>query len=159
MWNNLLLTSRQAIRNTRHVQPARSLWASTTSTPQRPFSVTSRIPKQSEDFDREALQPDRSEVTKSGTDSEIAQHESAYDPSNTAPESELEATEQESNQKGKGGTLNMSGANKDVNMWRGPQEGGPDRNAERGVSSTRETPNKRRTIHVKEDGTHVSYRD
>lgn len=158
MWNNFLSTSRQAIKTTRHIQPARPLWVSTTTTPQRPFSITSRTHKQSEDFDREALQPDRSEVTKSGTDSEIAQHDSAYDPSTTAPESELEATEQESKQKGKQGTLNMSGANQDVNKWRAPQEGGPDRNVERESPSTRGSPNKRRTIHVKEDGTHVSYR-
>lgn len=125
---------------------------------QRPFSAALSLQKESEDFDREALQPDRAEGTKSGTDSEIAQHDSAYDPSNTAPESELEATEQENQQKGKGGTLNVSGANQDVNKWRGPQEGGPDRNIERERPSGRGSPNKRRTIHVKEDGTHVAYR-
>lgn len=70
----------------------------------------------------------------------------------------MEATEKESQEKGESGTLNVSGANQEVNKWRAPQEGGPDRNADRKASSSRGTPNKRRTIHVKEDGTHVAYR-
>ncbi|KAJ5387899.1 hypothetical protein N7509_010440 [Penicillium cosmopolitanum] len=120
------------------------------------FSARKRQPP--EDIDREELRPERSEVTKSGTDNEIAHHDSAFDPTNTAPESELAATENESKSTNVKGSLNMSPANKDVSAWRGPTEGGPDRNVDRGVSSKRGSPNKRRTIHVKEDGTHVSYR-
>lgn len=159
MWKNLISTGQQATRTTRRIHPSRGLWVPTTSTmPQRPFSAAPSLQKQSEDFDREALKPEPAEATKSATDQQISQHESAYDPHNTAPESEMEATEKESQQKGGTGSLNVSGANQEVNKWRGPQEGGPDRNAEREASSSRGTPNKRRTIHVKEDGTHVSYR-
>lgn len=53
----------------------------------------------------------------------------------------------------------MSPANKDVRDWEGAQEGRTEKNEDRGVSSSRGSPNKRRTIHVKEDGTHVSYKD
>jgi cytoskeletal protein RodZ len=127
----------------------------------RNFIATPRLYKQSgdtRDFDREALNPYSSEATKTGTDDQIAQHDSAFDPRNTSPESELEATEQEVKTKGKQGTLNVSGANKEANTWRGPQEDGPDRNADKEDTSKRGHPNKRRKIEAKEDGTHVSYR-
>lgn len=115
-------------------------------------------PADTRDFDRETLDPHPSEGTKTGTDDQIAQHDSAFDPSNTTPESELESTEQEAKTKGKQGTLNVSGANKEANAWRGPQEGGPARNADKEETSKRGHPNKRRRVEVKEDGTHVSYR-
>lgn len=106
------------------------------------------------------MNPERSEVTKSGTDSEVAHHPSAYDPTNTSPERELEATSEESQREGKAGNpLDMSPANKDVSAWRGPTEGGAERNADRDVSSAKGSPKKKRSIHVKDDGTHVSYRD
>lgn len=159
MWKNLISAGHQATRTSRHIHLTRRLRVPTTSViPQRPFTAASILQKQSEDFDREALKPDPAEATKSATDQQISQHEAAYDPHNTAPESEMEATEKESQQKGEAGTLNVSGANQDVNKWRGPQEGGPDRNADREASSSRGSPNKRRSIHVKEDGTHVAYR-
>lgn len=110
-------------------------------------------------LDRETLNPERSETTKSGTDGEVAKHPSAFDPSKTAPESEHEATAEESRKEGKDDPLNMSPANKDVSAWRGPTEGGPDRNRDREASSSRGAPKKNRGIHVKEDGTHVSYQD
>lgn len=127
----------------------------------RHFAAAPHLSKQeadTRDFDREALDPQSSEATKTGTDDQIAQYDSAFDPSNTNPESELKATEQEAQQKGKTGTLNVSGANKEVNTWRGPLEGGPDRNADKEATSKRGHPNKSRRIEVKEDGTHVSYR-
>lgn len=159
MWKNLIFTGHQATRTIRYPQPASRLWApAVSSSTQRSFSAAARHQKQSEDFDREALQPDSSEAVKTGTDSEIAQHDAAYDPSNTSPESEMKATEQESQQQSKSGTLNVSGANQDVNKWRGPREGGPDRNAEKKAPSGRGSPKKGREIHVKEDGTHVAYR-
>lgn len=159
MWKSLISSSQQATRaNPRNCVAALRITLPATSG--RPFSAISRLEKDNppEDLDREELRPERSEVTKSGTDNEIAHHDTAFDPSNTAPESELAATEHESKSTNVKGTLNMSPANKDVSAWRGPTEGGPDRNVDKGVSSKRGTPNKRRTIHVKEDGTHVSYR-
>lgn len=110
--------------------------------------------------DRHSLTPERSEVAKSGTDSEVAEHPSAWDPNNTDPERELEATQEENQREGKQGSpLNMSPANKEASAWRGPTEGGADRNADRQASSAKGRPNKKRAIHVKEDGTHVSYRE
>lgn len=106
------------------------------------------------------MNPERSETAKSGTDGEVAKHPSAFDPKNTAPESELAATEEESKQEGKKESpLNMSPANRDASAWRRQAEDGPDRNRDREASSSRGAPKKGRGIHVKEDGTHVSYRD
>lgn len=151
-------TGQLAARATHHY-PVAALRTAPSTASKRPFSAIPRLQKADppEDIDREALTPERSEVTKSGTDNEIAHHDSAFDPSNTAPENELAATEQETRTKNMKGSLNMSPANKDVSAWRGPTEDGPVRNADRDASK-KGSPNKRRTIHVKEDGTHVSYR-
>jgi hypothetical protein len=159
MWKSLISSSRQVMRPTYPSHSAIILHRPTATS--RNFAAAPRLSKQeadTRDFDREALDPQPSEATKTGTDDQIAQHDSAFDPSNTKPESELEATEQEAQQKGKKGTLNVSGANKKANTWRGPQEGGPDRNADKEATSKRGHPNKSRKIEVKEDGTHVSYR-
>ncbi|KAJ5133856.1 hypothetical protein N7448_001124 [Penicillium atrosanguineum] len=161
MWKSVISSGQQAARAAQHICPMPSLWAPSVSTaPIRTFSAIPKLQKedQANPWNRESLNPQRSEVNKSGTDDEIAHHDTAFDPDNTAPEHELEATEQEAKSKGEKGTLNMSPANKDVHAWKGPNEGGPERNEDRGVSSSRGSPNKRRTIHVKEDGTHVSYR-
>lgn len=159
MWKSLISSGRQAIRPTSHSHPIATLPRPVAVG--RTFIATPHLYKQSaeaQDFDRESLDPHPSEATKTGTDDEIAQHDSAFDPTNTSPESELEATERESQATGKKGTLNVSGANKAANTWRGPQEGGPARNADKEETSKRGHPNKRRTIDVKEDGTHVSRR-
>jgi hypothetical protein len=163
MWKSVISGSQQAVRTAQRVTAKPSLWTpSAASAPIRTFSAIPKLQKESatqeNDWDRESLNPRRSEVSKSGTDDEIAQHGAAFDPNNTAPESELKATEQEAKSKGDGGTLNMSPANKDVRDWEGGQEARPARNEDRGVSSAKGSPNKRRSIHVKEDGTHVSYR-
>jgi len=92
----------------------------------------------SEDFDRTALDPKRNEGTKSGTDSEVAQHRSAYDPSRTSPESEMQEMEEETKQEGgPANPLDVSGANQEVNRSRDPREGMADRNADREGHSTR----------------------
>ncbi|OOQ82272.1 hypothetical protein PEBR_39729 [Penicillium brasilianum] len=159
MWKSLMSSGRQATRPNCPSHSAAII--PRPATVRRNFIAAPRLCKQppdTRDFDREALDPQPSEATKTGTDDQIAQHDSAFDPSNTSPESELEATEQEAKSKGKQGTLNMSGANKEANTWRGPQEGGPARNADKQETSKRGQPNKRRRVEVKEDGTHVTYR-
>lgn len=159
MWTSLISSGRQAMRPTSHSHPTATLPSPLAV--RRTFIAAPRLCKQSaqaQDFNRESLDPHPSEGTKTGTDDQIAQHDSAFDPSNTSPESELEATERESQATGKKGTLNVSGANKEANTWRGPQEGGPARNADKEGTSKRGHPDKRRTIEVKEDGTHVSRR-
>lgn len=164
MWKSLISTGQRVNRTAFNSHPAARISAfPVPATGRRPFTAAPyrwKETAQSSDVnDRESLNPERSEVTKSGTDDEVAQHPSAYDPHNTAPESELEATQKEQQSAGKeGNPLNMSPANQDVSAWRGPQEGGAVRNADREASSARGTPKKNRSIHVKEDGTHVSYR-
>ncbi|KAJ5594980.1 uncharacterized protein N7459_001188 [Penicillium hispanicum] len=163
MWKSLISTGQQANRAAFKSYPADRISASLLPATARPFTAAPYRRKEATQHndvnDRESLNPERSEVTKSGTDNEVAQHPTAYDPHNTAPESELEATRKEQQSAGKeGNPLNVSPANQDVSAWRGPQEGGAARNADREASSARGIPKKNRSIHVKEDGTHVSYR-
>lgn len=91
-----------------------------------------------QDFDRKVLNPEKSEGTVSGTDSEIAKYPTAYDPTKTSPEREMRDTEKESQQDGKpGGPLDVSGANKDVNVGNEEKGAGPTQNADTGAHSTR----------------------
>ncbi|CAI7587695.1 unnamed protein product [Penicillium bialowiezense] len=139
MWKSFISTSQQATRATRL-----QLSKATPSATATPFSTTPSFKKDKASLlDREALNPERSETAKSGTDGEVAEHPSAFDPSKTSPESEHEATAEESRREGKDDPLNMSPANKD----------------DRESSSRPGATKKNRGIHVKEDGTHVSYRD
>ena len=158
MWETVLASGKQATRLTRNVHLVTFI---RTRPATRAFSAIPHHQKhadQAEDINREALDPQRTEVTQSGTDSDIAQHDSAWDPSNTAPESEFKATEQEHNNKGEEGTLSMSPANPDIRAWQNQMERDSERGDEQRATSQRGQPNKNRTIHVKEDGTHVSRR-
>ncbi|KAF7117944.1 hypothetical protein CNMCM5793_007294 [Aspergillus hiratsukae] len=97
---------------------------------------------------RNELDPQRSEGTKTGTDNEVATHHAAYDPNTTSPESEINQAEKESEQGGKvSNPLDVSAANKDVSGARDPQEGGPDHNKEKEPSG-RGSPRKGREVHV-----------
>lgn len=163
MWKTIISAGQQATRASRSQlsKPTSQSLATPTAT-RTPFSTTPlrQIEDGQSSLDRETLNPERSETAKSGTDGEVAKHPSAFDPKNTAPESELAATEEESRQEGKKESpLNMSPANRDASAWRRQEEDGPDRNRDREASSSRGAPKKGRGIHVKEDGTHVSYRD
>lgn len=163
MWKTIISAGQQATRvSWSQVSKTTTQSLATPTATRTPFSTTPlfQVEKGQTSLDRETLNPERSETAKSGTDAEVAEHPSAFDPSNTAPESELAATEEESRQEGKKESpLNMSPANTGASSYRHPGEEGPDRNRDRGVSSTRGSPKKGRSIHVKEDGTHVSYRD
>ncbi|EPS33823.1 hypothetical protein POX_a01185 [Penicillium oxalicum] len=156
MWKSLILSARQGIQSASSSRSLPTIPRPATQT--RAFVVVPRMLKDADtrDFDREKLNPVTTEATETATHDEIAQHDTAFDPSTTMPERELEATEQESRTKGEKGTLNVSAANKDVSKWRDAQEGGPSRNADREASSQRGHPNKGSKIDVKEDGTHVS---
>jgi hypothetical protein len=163
MWKTIVSVGQQATRATRsQVSKTTAQSLATPTATRTPFSTTprSQVEKGQTSLDRETLNPERSETAKSGTDAEVAEHPAAFDPKNTAPESELAATEEESRQEGKKESpLNMSPANTGASAWRRPAEDGPDRNRDRTASSSRGATQKGRSIHVKEDGTHVSYRD
>ncbi|KAK4128453.1 hypothetical protein N657DRAFT_638927 [Parathielavia appendiculata] len=66
--------------------------------------------------DREALNPRRSEGTKSGTDDDAAQTDAAFDRHNTEPKTEKESAQ------GNGNPLGVSGANRDVSATPNPKE-------------------------------------
>ncbi|KAJ5646898.1 hypothetical protein N7490_003270 [Penicillium lividum] len=163
MFKSLIISGQRVVRTTRH-QPSPGFLTPLLSPATRtPFTTTSRSQNAADKnhlMDREKLDPERSEGTESGTDSEVAHHESAYDPHNTAPESEMEAVGKEKQEVGKDGNpLDMSAANSDVSSWRGPEEEGPVRNVDKPTHSGKGVTPKSRSIHVKEDGSHVSYRD
>lgn len=99
--------------------------------------------------DRTSLHPERSESTQSGTDSEVAGHSSAYDPSKTSPESEMAASAEESKHEGKtSNPLDVSAANKDVGHARDPKEGGADRNVDKPGPSSRGWTRKHRVVNT-----------
>ena len=167
MWKSLVSSGHQATKASTTLQPSIGLWTPPVKPVQsvgirNTFSTLpirqKEAPEPGTPSDREALNPDRAEVSKSGTDSELAEHPAAFDPHNTSPEGEFHQTAKESKEQGKAhNPLNMSPANSEVSDWKRPD--GPERNIDREASSTRGSPRKSRSIHVKEDGTHVSYRD
>ncbi|KAF2804642.1 uncharacterized protein BDZ99DRAFT_451766 [Mytilinidion resinicola] len=74
-----------------------------------------------DDQDRESLNPQSTEYSKSGSDDAAAGGEAAFDPSTTSPEAEKESGEKEA---GKHSALNVSPGNREVSEARGSEEGG-----------------------------------
>ncbi|PKX95478.1 uncharacterized protein P174DRAFT_511223 [Aspergillus novofumigatus IBT 16806] len=141
-----------ATRNARRVQFQPAFQAPVTAVKQRRAFRSLEGLRASEEqprmHNRNELDPQRSEGTKTGTDNEVATHHAAYDPNTTSPEGEINQAEKESEQGGKvSNPLDVSAANKDVSEARDPQEGGPDHNAEKEPSG-RGSPRKGREVHV-----------
>ncbi|GFF39461.1 hypothetical protein IFM51744_04136 [Aspergillus udagawae] len=141
-----------AARNARRIQFQSGFQAPVTAVPKRRAFRSLQCLRTSEEqprlHNRNELDPQRSEGTKTGTDNEVAAHHAAYDPKTTSPESEINQAEKESEQGGKvSNPLDVSAANKDVSGARDPQEGGPDHNAEKEPSG-RGSPRKGREVHV-----------
>ncbi|PYI36592.1 hypothetical protein BP00DRAFT_110368 [Aspergillus indologenus CBS 114.80] len=150
MFKQITSISRSALRQSSSsssiIQPLRQTPAAAALNPktQRTFhSIPALRTSQSQreemkSGDRNVLDPQPSEFSKTGTDQEVSQHDAAFDPSKTSPESQIEATQEETNQSGKvSNPLNVSGANKGVSEGRDPTEGAPERNADREASSKR----------------------
>ncbi|KAJ5815621.1 hypothetical protein N7474_007398 [Penicillium riverlandense] len=97
--------------------------------------------------ERRALNPERYETCKSGTDDEVAQHKSPYDPSSTTPESEHRALEDEYKLEGdvSHDPLFVSPANRDFSLILDPMVGGAVHNAQ-SLGSVRGWTNKHRTV-------------
>ncbi|KAE8376232.1 hypothetical protein BDV26DRAFT_241125 [Aspergillus bertholletiae] len=113
----------------------------------RPQTTHQQKEEESKFHDRNILNPQRSEVSQTGTDNEVAGHPSAYDPNTTRPESEVQESEKESQQQGKvSNPLNVSPANTEVSGTRPTQEGLPDRNAEKSETSRRGAARKNREV-------------
>lgn len=114
-----------------------------------PLRTTQGQKREETQGSREDLNPSRSETSKTGTDDEVANAETAFDPLTTRPESEYRRSESESKQRGKpGNPLDVSPANKDVSGARDPMEGGPDRNAEKSQTSGKGTTPKNHKVHT-----------
>ncbi|KAL1986569.1 hypothetical protein VTN96DRAFT_6147 [Rasamsonia emersonii] len=87
-------------------------------------------------IDRNTLNPLRSEYSKSGTDDEVATHQVAFDPDNTAPEDEVDAAGHESRRRGNtSNPLDVSPGNQEVSKARDPMEGGAEHGVEKGPSA------------------------
>ena len=174
MWKRTIPTVRKTVSE--RLLSTSSIFISNTSslrqnnhiltTPQhhRPLSTTPSLrkenPKTYDSNEREKLDPMSNEVTKSGTDDEVARSSTSYDAGNTAPENELAAGEQQRKEEGKpGNPLDVSPANPEVSAWRRPTEGQPEqgRDKQRGQTG-RGAVRKNRKVEVKEDGSHVAHR-
>ncbi|RAK77310.1 uncharacterized protein BO72DRAFT_429038 [Aspergillus fijiensis CBS 313.89] len=149
MFKQITSISRSALRQSSSIHhlrqtPAAAATATVNQKTQRPFHSIPALRtsqgqrEEMESGDRNVLDPQPSEFSKTGTDQEVSQHDAAFDPSKTSPESQIEATQEETNQSGKvSNPLNVSGANKGVSEGRDPTEGAPERNADREASSKR----------------------
>jgi hypothetical protein len=110
---------------------------------QRTFTAIPRRQAQPQDeedhfHDRHALDPSRTEASQSGTTDEVSHRDAAFDPSNTAPETEIGASREETKREGSGrDPLGVSAGDKDVGRERDPMEGGAEKNAEKEGHSAR----------------------
>ncbi|KUL88896.1 hypothetical protein ZTR_03423 [Talaromyces verruculosus] len=87
-------------------------------------------------INRDALNPSRSEGTGTGTDDEVASHDSSFDPKNTAPESEMEAVGRESEaRKDTSSPLDVSPGNREVNKTGDPSQDPPESGVDRPASA------------------------
>ncbi|KAL3470734.1 hypothetical protein BJX99DRAFT_238817 [Aspergillus californicus] len=153
MWKELFITRQLGRANLRYTQSPRSQIQRATVTQRiRPFSSTvpslrASKPQSEEDpyHDRTTLDPSRTETSQSATTDEVATQDTAFDPSNTAPETEIGASKEET-KKNKGddrSPLDVSAGDKEVSRARNPQEGGADRNEKTG-QTIRGQPRKNR---------------
>ncbi|KAL4865617.1 hypothetical protein BDV12DRAFT_174445 [Aspergillus spectabilis] len=146
MWKELAKFTRSTATTTARL-PAQRL--SPTHPFLRHFTTTPHHhtkPQDEEDHfhDRNKLDPSRTENSQSATTDEVAQHDTAFDPSNTAPESEIGQSKKETKRKGeKRDPLTVSGADKDVGGARDPMEG-ETRNKEKEGASIRGSARKNR---------------
>lgn len=87
---------------------------------------------------RDSIKTGNTEQTKTGRDTDVAESESAFDPSRTSPESEKERA---------GKPLDVSGANQNVSKPRGDEkskkESGAGKETAKGGASQRSTPQKK----------------
>ncbi|KOC14333.1 hypothetical protein AFLA70_47g003831, partial [Aspergillus flavus AF70] len=113
----------------------------------RPQTTHQQKEEESRFHDRNMLDPQRNEGTQTGTDNEVAGHPSAFDPNTTRPETEVQESENESQQQGKvSNPLNVSPGNTEVSGTRPTQEGLPDRNEEKEATSGRGAARKNKEV-------------
>jgi len=105
------------------------------TTPYRTFTTTpsALLPRKGSQ-DRESIDTEPTEYSKSGTDSEsAAQEEAAFDPNNTKPETEKDVAGQ--GQGKAGNPLEVSPANPEVSKQKGETEGGAENSGKDSGSS------------------------
>ncbi|KAI9369344.1 hypothetical protein BJX61DRAFT_159797 [Aspergillus egyptiacus] len=146
MWKELSIIRRSSRAGIRPVQRFRLQAQRTT----RPFSAMTSLRSQPQDeedhfHDRSKLDPHRTENSQSATTDEVASTETAFDASQTSPESQLSSSKEESKRKGtQRDPLGVSAADKGSSPVRDPKEDGAEKNAETGAHSMRGTTTKNR---------------
>ncbi|OJJ35391.1 hypothetical protein ASPWEDRAFT_28029 [Aspergillus wentii DTO 134E9] len=81
--------------------------------PSRQLIIPARKPTEDSNLDRQSLHPERAETALSGTDNEVGDHQSSYDPSITTPEGEFKLLEDECRLDGSIDPLFVSPANRE----------------------------------------------
>lgn len=115
--------SRLAFRRTVNLGRPSSPWIQVQS---RSITYTTPLTFPRKDSqDKDSINTEATENTKSGTDDQAASNQAAFDPSTTRPGQEKVESEQEKD----GDPLDVSAANPDVSKARPPQEGGAQKNA------------------------------
>ena len=102
------------------------------------------------EYERQILNPERSETSNSGTDNEVAGYSSSYDPSETTPENELRALENECRIVGIINPLFISPANRDFSTLLDPMVGGSVHNADKLGASGRGCTRKGKVVHIRD---------
>ncbi|KAJ0413702.1 hypothetical protein BJY00DRAFT_55878 [Aspergillus carlsbadensis] len=155
MWKDLATPIRHLARTTAttttHTQPTTILARNLANRhSQRTFTAIPHRQAQPQDeedhfHDRHALNPSRTEASQSGTTDEVSHRDAAFDPSNTAPESEIGASREESKREGsRRDPLGVSAGDKDVGRERDPMEGGAEKNVDKEGHSARGSARKNR---------------
>ncbi len=123
-----------------------------TITPHRPFSITAhRSARNANDkeeksalLDREAVNTESNEYSKSGSDAGAAsQQDPAFEPGKTDPDSELASSKPGSDGRD---PLDVSPANTEISKPRDEKEGGPERGPERRKGSGKGGAQKNRKL-------------
>jgi hypothetical protein len=96
------------------------------------LSSTSSLQARKDTQDKDSLNPQSSEYSKSGDDDAASGSGAAFDPNTTSPESAEKSNEQEN---GGNGALNVSPGNPEVSKPRGDEEGGAQGSPKSGSSS------------------------
>lgn len=98
-------------------------------------------------MDREKMNTESNEYSKSGSDAKSAQEDAAFDPSTTSPESQKqESSDQAPNSASQGDPLEVSPGNKEISKPRDQQEGGAEKGEDKTGTSGSGSPSKGKKV-------------
>ncbi|PSS22282.1 hypothetical protein M430DRAFT_65476 [Amorphotheca resinae ATCC 22711] len=135
--NVLRLATRRCIRPRQHCSPS-------LTRPIRPFSQSSlgSYPRK-DSQDKDSINTESTEYSKSGTDDATARQDTAFDPTKTDPEEQKNSGKGDENS---GNPLDVSPANQEVSKARDQQEGAPENDPNQGKKSVARSPKKAKKL-------------